>query len=466
MSSATEVGIFQTGPAWLLRFWRWLPKGSRLPADVWQVRHRLMIAIALAHVPALALLASSVGIEGWHLVGELGIVFVMVASSSLLERRPAKAVVVSLALVTCSALLVHFTGGLIESHFHFFVVLPLVSLYRDWRPLGAGLVFVVAHHSLVGMLSPEDVFNHPAALAHPVRWAFIHASYVLMLTAVILTYWRFSENMEKALARQEELRRIAEDEHHRTETERLELLVRSKDKFVASVSHELRTPIAAVLGFAELLRDDTSGLSEAERIELTSTIAREAYDLAGIVEDLLVAARAEIETINVSRVPVDLRANAAQVLEVLPEAHKTRVRFGSERRIRALADPVRVRQVVRNLVSNALRYGGNDIRVDFQLVGQQAVLTVSDNGPGIPESERERIFLPYQVAHSPGSQPSSVGLGLTVSRQLAGLMGGSLTYRHEAGSSVFEIRLPSASDSDESVVGYARRPADQMANSV
>lgn len=179
------------------------------------------------------------------------------------------------------------------------------------------------------------------------------------------------------------------------------------------------------------------------------------------------AARAEIETINVSRVPVDLRANAAQVLEVLPEAHKTRVRFDDERRrIRVLADPVRVRQVVRNLASDALRYGGDDIRVDFELVGQQAVLTVSDNGPGIPESEREQIFLPYHIAHSPGSQPSSVGLGLTVSRQLAGLMGGSLTYRHEAGSSVFEIRLPSASDSDEAAVGYASQPADQMANSV
>jgi signal transduction histidine kinase len=467
MSSGTDIGIFQTTTPMSLGFWRWLPRGSPLPNDVWRIRHRLMVAIALAHLPLLGLVASSAGVEGWHVAGELGMIAVLVASSTIFEHRTVKAVVVSLALLTCSGLLVHFTGGLIESHFHFFVVVPLVSLYRDWRPLGTGLIFVMVHHSVVGVLSPEDIFNHPSALAHPVRWAFIHAGYILMLTGVILTYWRFAENLERTVARQEELKRIAEDEYHRSETERLELLVRSKDKFVASVSHELRTPLAAVLGFAQVLSDDTGGLSTADRIELTATIVREAHDLAGIVEDLLVSARADMDSVYVSEVLVDLRAAAAQVVDVLPEADKTHVSISDEpRRIRALADPVRVRQVIRNLVSNALRYGGDDIRVDFQVVEPHAIVSVSDNGPGIPESEREQIFLPYQVAHSPGSQPSSVGLGLTVSRQLVQLMGGSLTYRHEGGSSVFEIRLPSARDPDEDGGAHVNQRTDRHPISV
>ena len=465
MPSATDIGIYKTTPI-LLGFWRWLPKGSPLPDHVWRMRHRLMVAIALVHLPLLGLLASSAGVGGWHLVGELGVIVVLVAGSTLLDQRPAKAVLASLALLTCSGVLVHLTGGLIESHFHFFVVLPLVSLYRDWRPLGTGLVFVLVHHSVLGLLSPEDIFNHPSALAQPVRWAFVHAGYILVLTGVILTYWRFAEDLERTVARQEELKRIAEDEHHRTETEKLELLVSSKDKFVASVSHELRTPLAAVLGFAQLLTDDSGRLSESERIELTSTIAREASDLAGIVEDLLVSARADMDTVYVSRVPVDLRANAAQIIDVLPEVHRGRVRFGDvPPSIWASADPVRVRQVIRNLVSNALRYGGDEIRIDFQLVKQHAIVTVSDNGSAIPESEREQIFLPYHVAHTPGSQPSSVGLGLTVSRQLMERMGGSLTYRHERGLSVFEIRLPS-NGPHEAGPGILNHPVDLFAKAV
>ena len=142
----------------------------------------------------------------------------------------------------------------------------------------------------------------------------------LALTAVIIIYWRFSESLEGALAREEGLRRGVEAEKLTMETERLEHLVRSKDEFVASVSHELRTPLAAVLGFAEILRDEQIDLSSEERLELTSTIAREAYDLAGIVEDLLVSARAEIDSVHISQVVVDIGANCAQVVEVLPDA--------------------------------------------------------------------------------------------------------------------------------------------------
>jgi signal transduction histidine kinase len=342
-------------------------------------------------------------------------------------------------------LLVHLTDGLIESHFHFFVVIPLISLYRDWRPLAVGLGFVVAHHSIVGVISPRDVFNHPAALAHPVQWALLHGIYVLALTTVVIAYWRFSEGLEGALAREEALRRNVEAEKHQIETERLEHLVRSKDEFVASVSHELRTPLAAVMGFAEILRDDLTDLSDEERRELTSTIAQEAYDLAGIVEDLLVAARAEIDSVHISQVVVDLGANCAQVVEVLPVVDRSRIRVAEgEGRVRAIADPVRVRQIIRNLVTNAIRYGGKQVHIEFAESDVSVVLTVRDDGSEIPAAERERIFLPYFSAHHPGSLPSSVGLGLTVSRQLADMMGGRLAYSFDDGWSTFTLELPSA----------------------
>jgi signal transduction histidine kinase len=112
--------------------------------------------------------------------------------------------------------------------------------------------------------------------------------------------------------------------------------------------------------------------------------------------------------------------------------------------VRAIADPVRVRQIIRNLVTNAIRYGGKQVHVEFVESDGGVVLTVRDNGSEIPPAEQERIFLPYFSAHHPGSLPSSVGLGLTVSRQLADMMGGRLAYSFDGGWSTFTLELPSA----------------------
>ena len=450
MSLPAHAGYFSSIKLRVLDFLRWLPRGTRLPDASWTARHRLLIAISWVQVPFLAIVGLNTGVDRGHMVAEIGLVIFFLLLQTLTGRRVAKAVLVSLALVTCSALLVHFTGGLIESHFHFFVVLPLISLYRDWRPMMVALFYVLVHHSIAGVVAPESVFNHPAAIAHPVRWAIIHASYVLMLMAVILAYWRFSENLEGALAREEGLRIHAEEEKLRVETGRLESLVRSKDEFVASVSHELRTPLSAVLGFAQILRDESQSLTPSERNELTNTIANEANDIAGIVEDLLVAARSEIGALHVTKFAVDLRANVAQVVEVMPQASRELITIGRQApNLRAVGDPVRVRQIIRNLLSNAIRYGGDKITVEIVGHGDKTLIAVKDNGPGIPSSERDRIFEPYQIAHDPGSQPSSVGLGLAVARRLARLMDGELTYRRTAHLSVFELRLPLAAISPE-----------------
>ena len=424
-------------------FLSWLPRGTRLPESSWRIRHRLLLIVVWANIPLLLVIGLGASIEPVHLVWEIGIVGALLAASSVVQGRTSKAMLTSLALVTCSGLLVHFTDGLIESHFHFFVAIPLISLYRDWRPLAVGLGYVVVHHSIAGVLAPEDVFNHPAAIAHPVQWALVHGVYVLALTAVIIVYWRFSESLEGALAREEALRRGVEAEKLQMETGRLEHLVRSKDEFIASVSHELRTPLSAVLGFAEILSDDHTKLSEDERRELTETIAQEAYDLAGIVEDLLVAARAEIDSVHISQVVVDVGANCAQVVEVLTDEDRQRINISDPgSRVKAVADPVRLRQIIRNLITNAIRYGGDTVFIEFERRGDRVLLLVRDNGAEIPEEQRERIFQPYFSAHDRTTQPSSVGLGLTVSRQLADMMGGKLSYSHDGVWSVFALELP------------------------
>lgn len=222
--------------------------------------------------------------------------------------------------------------------------------------------------------------------------------------------------------------------------ERLRELNRAKDAFLASVSHELRTPLTAVVGFGQILQESANTMSEEERAELLKTLVAQGTDLTNITNDLLVAAKADIGTLDVTSVPVNLRAQTAQVLEVFEHDRVAHIEMVGHS-VRAIGDPDRVRQIVRNLISNALRYGGDIIRVEVIGDDTSAKVLVCDNGPPIPDEDRERIFQPYQRAHNAPGVTDSLGLGLAISRQLAQLMGGDLTYRHEDEESIFELAL-------------------------
>ncbi len=236
------------------------------------------------------------------------------------------------------------------------------------------------------------------------------------------------------------VRDITEREQAKQE---LETSLRSKDELIASIAHELRTPLTAVVGYALVLQDEHSGLSGEERADMIRTIADEGADLTNIVEDLLTAAKAEAGTLTVVHVPVDLRAQAAQVLETWHQQQTGHIELTGTG-IRAIADPARVRQIIRNLISNALKYGGDTIKIN--VTGDQTTtrIAVTDNGPGIPPGQQERIFEAYQRAHHTPGLTASMGLGLTISRQLAHLMDGNLTYQHQTRQTTFELTLPKA----------------------
>jgi signal transduction histidine kinase len=234
--------------------------------------------------------------------------------------------------------------------------------------------------------------------------------------------------------------------HTRHELEVLKELSQARDQFLASVSHELRTPLTGVLGFAQLLRDSNGELSDAERTSMISTVADQAADLSSIIDDLLVEARSELDLLVVSRVPVSIQAQVAQVLEATASDILARVEvIGDPQGIyKACGDPGRFRQILRNLISNADRYGGDRIQVRLGITDQTVHIQVADNGAGLPEDEWESIFEPYHRAHPAGSQPAALGIGLSVARNLARLMDGGLTYRRQDHWSVFELDLPVA----------------------
>ncbi|MDF1597954.1 MAG: ATP-binding protein [Acidimicrobiia bacterium] len=222
---------------------------------------------------------------------------------------------------------------------------------------------------------------------------------------------------------------------------RLEEMNLAKDEFLASISHELRTPLTSVMGYAQLLRDNDDRLTEPQRHEAAAAVLKQAGDLNQIVDDLLVAAKAEMGELTVNRVPVNLFAQASQVLEEYGGQKVSDIRLrGSASR--ATGDPGRVRQILRNLITNALRYGGESIRIEFLDIDDGAVVRVIDNGHGVAPEDRERIFLPRQRSSTAPGLTAALGLGLTISHQLAQLMGGDLTYRYEEGESIFELSLP------------------------
>lgn len=224
--------------------------------------------------------------------------------------------------------------------------------------------------------------------------------------------------------------------------ERMADLVRSKDEFLAAVSHELRTPLTTVFAAAESLQEQWLGLEEDIKLELLTLIADESRDLAHLIEDLLVAARADIGKVVVRRMPIELRAEIVMVLDAIEQERGVVIEADNIEGW-ATADPLRFRQIIRNLVVNAIRYGGDIIRIETKTNLEGAFIYVWDNGPGIPVERRESVFEAYERAHAgDAGLPGSVGLGLSVSRQLAQLMGGNLTYDHASDWSVFQLRLP------------------------
>ncbi len=213
---------------------------------------------------------------------------------------------------------------------------------------------------------------------------------------------------------------------------------RLREVLMGTVSHELRTPLTAIIGFIEFLNED---IDAETRSDIVQRLGRQAGDLQHLVDDLLIAARAEADSLNVESVDVALDTQVELALEDVSAAVTKDISVDTLP-CRATADPARVRQIIRNLLTNAVRYGGPSISVrTFEHEGT-CHLVVLDDGPGIPTGDREHIFERFHQASTATYVASSAGLGLPISRLLAEKMDGALSYRHESGHSVFELTLP------------------------
>jgi diguanylate cyclase (GGDEF)-like protein len=179
---------------WVRSAVAWLPRGQSLSEDVWRVRHRTLSYLLRAHVLGVFCFGLIVGrgltvsLEGAGIIG----VFAVLASTDPRRRRFVSGMT-AVGLVTSSAVLVSLSGGLIEMHFHFFVMVGILTLYQDWLPFLLAIGFVVLHHGVLGTLDPSAVYDHHDAVANPFKWALIHGGFVLAASAVSVVAWRLNE---------------------------------------------------------------------------------------------------------------------------------------------------------------------------------------------------------------------------------------------------------------------------------
>jgi PAS domain S-box-containing protein len=251
-----------------------------------------------------------------------------------------------------------------------------------------------------------------------------------------------------------ERRRVETQRAHALDEERAaraaaERVNRTKDEFLAMLAHELRNPLAAILNGVATLERIGAPTTDAGRVR--GIVRRQAEHVAGILEELLDVARIGQRKMELQRQPLDLRAVVQQALEA------DRHRFESRRQnvvvsqwpepVMILGDPVRVQQIVANLLTNASKYTpeNGSVTITVAAEGDDAVLRVRDTGMGIPAVRLDEIFELFTQLKTPKTRTEGgLGIGLTLAKQLTALHGGTISALSEGSGkgSEFAVRLP------------------------
>jgi len=280
---------------------------------------------------------------------------------------------------------------------------------------------------------PLPAPNPPPFSGEPVLWLTV----ALFLGGVVVSLASASTAVAAARSRQEQAlfaeRRAAQ----------------IKNEFVSMVTHELRTPLTNIAGFAMTMRDGWRDLAPEDAEEFLRIIVGEAEHLANLVDDVLAIPRIQAGRLLVETVDFPLQPAAFRITDlVFPVGGDRSASVAVSGRVRVHADPNRVEQILRNLLENARKYGGDEIRVDATELGDEWIVVVADNGAGVPAEHRERIFGAFeQVTGGDARSDTGFGLGLAVARHLVEAMGGRIWY--EPGFPVgarFCFSLPRAED--------------------
>ena len=380
---------------------------------------------------------------------------------------------IAIAQPMTSALLIHLTGGRIETHFHVFGSLAFLAFYRDWRVLLTATVVVAVDHLARGLFWPQSVFG--VLTTSPWRW-LEHAGWVVFEDIFLLISIRQSlgamrdsaerraglealnQNFELQVS--ERTRDLEVANRHLAEAngrsrELAECAVAAskvKGEFLASMSHEIRTPMNGVLGMLGLLQD--TGLSDRQR-EFTQIARTSAENLLTVINDILDFSKIEAGKLSIESVSFNLRNSVEDACAmfaplVTGKSIELIIQCSTNVPDQVMGDPGRVRQVLTNLVSNAIKFtdtGHVFVKVECLRRDECEALVkfvVEDTGIGIPEDKLQLLFEKFAQADTSTTRRfGGTGLGLAITKQLTELMGGSVAASSTPGrGSTFSFTLP------------------------
>lgn len=237
-------------------------------------------------------------------------------------------------------------------------------------------------------------------------------------------------------------------------------LLRLKEDFLLQVAHELRTPIAALSASLDLLQQDALTMSREELERMVGTLRRSALRLEHLVENLLDAGSIEAGTFQVRMVPTTIRNALEDALELVrPMLESKGQRLVTEiapSADRVLADPRRTAQVLANLLANASKYSPDGTTVGIATTSRDGIVevTIADEGPGIPDEERPRLFQPFYRSRAAREAAGGVGLGLTICRAIVQAQGGDIRIESAPrGGASIHFTIPKARELAEEASG-------------
>jgi signal transduction histidine kinase/DNA-binding response OmpR family regulator len=342
--------------------------------------------------------------------------------------------VIAVGQAMTSALLIHLTGGRIETHFHVFGSLAFLSFYRDWRVLASASVVVALDHLIRGVYWPASVYGLSAASP----WQTVeHAGWVVFEDIFLVL----------SILQMQQARRIAA-----IQEVQVEKASQAKSAFLAAMSHDLRTPLNGILGMNDLLLGTDLTDKQRQFVEASHSSGKLLLQLINNVLDL---SKIEAGKLELDLQECSVEALVYDVVEALglgasQKGLALKVHVEPAASGMVLCDDNRLRQILVNLIGNAIKFTATGtVTVNAHCVRREGRrlrvrFEIGDTGIGIPQGRIDQLFSPFtQVDSSTTRQFGGSGLGLSICKQLVDVMDGSIGIESQIGvGSTFWFELP------------------------
>ena len=370
---------------------------------------------------------------------------------------------IATAQMLMGALLIHLTGGRIETHFHVFGSLAFLAFYRDWRVLVPATIVVALDHFLRGLFWPQSVYG--VLVVSPWRW-LEHAAWVMFEDVfLVMACVRGTQELRKIADRtavmeeahkEQAAHALEKDEliaRLRLSQQEVEAATRAKSEFLANMSHELRTPLNAITLYSELLRDCAADDGRDTDVSDLTKIKNAARHLLDLIDGILDLSKIEAGKMGLNLEPLDVRHmvdDLVNTIDPIVRQQDNTLKVTIADNVGAMhTDVLKTRQILFNLLSNAAKFtNGGRIELNIsrgEVNGVPCVeFVVKDTGIGLTDEQQGRLFRPFvQADMSIARKYGGTGLGLALVWRFCRLMGGDVRVESQIGQGArFAVRLP------------------------